>query len=53
MNDFATFMTVIYEYMKTEFEIYGYTISFWQIYMFDIVAGILIFCIGEFLDIGD
>lgn len=53
MNDFAHFMSVIYEHMQNEFVVYGFTISFWQIYLFDIVAGILIFIIGEFLDIGD
>lgn len=53
MEYLGKFIAVIYEHMKTEFEVYGYTFSFWHIYMFTIVATILCFIIGEIFDIGD
>jgi len=39
----------IVEGMKQEFVIYGHTISWWQVFVFVILAGIVIDIIGGFL----
>lgn len=40
------YVDVLVEIMKIEFTLEGFTISIWQIMLFLIIAGILVFLIG-------
>lgn len=48
MESISLFFDVIIGAMKEEFEVYGFTISFWQIYMFTLVGGIVMMIIRSF-----
>ena len=37
------------EFSKTEFEIYGFTVSFWGIFIFGVVVDVIALLIGGFL----
>lgn len=45
MNDFLSMMDVIFKFLKLSINIYGYTISFYQIAIFVMLAGL----VGRFL----
>lgn len=49
MEDFGKLINAVIQGMKMEFTIYGYDISFWQIFIFGIVASILCVLIGGLL----
>lgn len=40
------YVDILVEIMKIEFTLEGFTISIWQIMLFLIIAGILVFLIG-------
>lgn len=53
MEVWGSFMEMLVNKLDTKFSVYGYEISFWQIILFEIAALILVFIIGELIDIGD
>ena len=50
METIGIYFDMLVEFMKQEYMIYGYTFSYWQIFMFVIVAGIVAGFIGEFFN---
>lgn len=50
MNDFTNVMTIIINFMKHEYSIYGFNISFWGIFMWVCVAGVLTFIICKIFE---
>ena len=41
MEQFAIFMTLIIEFMKTPVNLWGYETSFWSIMLFVMISGIV------------
>lgn len=52
ISDVGALLSAVLELFKTEFSIYGFTFSFWQIFCFTVVASIVCWLIGEVL-LGD
>lgn len=46
MEFFGNLINYIYEFMQQSFEVYGFEISMWQIFLFTTVGTILIEFIG-------
>lgn len=46
MNDFAYVIQATVELFRHEFTIYGFTFSFWNVFLFVIVAGLAVAFIG-------
>lgn len=49
MENVGRLLNMIFDGMKQEFVIYGFSISWWQIFIFTIVGSILAYFIGGFL----
>lgn len=49
MNDFQTIMYYAWSLMCTEFEIYGFTLSYGLIYLWVITVSIVVFATVHFL----
>lgn len=47
MEDFALFVHAVISLFKVEFTIYGFTLSWWQVFLWSIVASLLIWFIGR------
>ena len=52
MEDFAEVISGAMALFRMEFTLYGYTLSFWQIFCFSVVASIVIWIVREVL-LGD
>lgn len=50
MSVLTDFLQAIYGLFKIEMDIYGFTISFWDILMFSLVVGLLFKFIGGVLN---
>lgn len=50
MEYFGKLIMSIVDFMKIEFSVFGYTISYWQVFLFTMVGGILGWFIGEMLN---
>ena len=51
LSDFGAFLDVFVQLLSIEFTIYGFTFSFWQILLFNIAAGIVVWILMKlFLD---
>ena len=50
MDEFAVFMTEAWNIMNIPFQIYGHTISFFQVFAYTTVGGILMWMIWEVFD---
>lgn len=51
MSDFAATMAAVVRVFQVEFTIYGFTFSLWEVFLFSIVAGLVLWFIGRvFLD---
>ena len=51
ISDLGALFSWVLELFTYEFTIYGFTFSMWQVYLFDIVAGIVVWFLMEvFLD---
>lgn len=50
MEKFGELMGYLVEFFKREYLIYGYEISFWEIFMFTMVGGIIFGFIGGFFN---
>lgn len=49
MTDLADVLAAVVRVMQTEFSIYGLTFSFWDIFLWSLVAGAIVFLIGWWL----
>lgn len=47
ISDFGLIIEKIVELLSIEFTIYGFTFSLWQVFLFDIAAGIVIWVLAE------
>ena len=47
LSDFGQLIGKVVELFSIEFTIYGFTFSMWQVYLFDIAAGIVAWVICE------
>ena len=47
ISDFGQLIEKVVELFSIEFTIYGFTFSLWQVFLFDIAAGIVIWVIVE------
>lgn len=52
MDEFGSMMETVLSLFQMEFTIFGFTFSLWQVFLFDIVAGIIGFLIYHFF-LGD
>ena len=50
MEHIGVFFQLIMALFKIEVDVYGYTISMWQIYLFTLVGGIVLHFIGGFFN---
>ena len=50
MNDFAALISVIVEIMRQPFTIWGFTLNFWDILIWSLIAGIIVTRIVRFFD---
>lgn len=50
MEDFAAMISSVVSIMKFEFTIWGFTLSFWQILMWSLVASVIIILIVGFFN---
>lgn len=49
MTDVGALFSAVVELMSIEFTLYGFTFSMWQVFLFDIAAGIVAWIIGKIL----
>ncbi len=47
MELFGQLLTMVLDLLQVEFTIFGFTFSFWQVFVFDIVAGIVAWILSE------
>lgn len=47
MELFGTLLSLVMDLFQMEFTLYGFTFSFWQVFVFDIVVGIIAWIIME------
>ncbi len=47
MELFGQLLTMVLDLLLVEFTIFGFTFSFWQVFVFDIVAGIVAWILSE------
>lgn len=47
LSDFGQLIAKTVELFSIEFTIFGFTFSLWQVFLFDIVAGIVIWFLAE------
>ena len=47
MELFGTLLSLVLDLFRTELTLYGFTFSFWQVFVFDIVVGIIALIIVE------
>lgn len=52
ISDFGLIIEKTVQVFSIEFTIYGFTFSLWQVFLFDIAAGIVAWVIGRWL-LGD
>lgn len=50
LEDFQYFMSICIEWLKTEFVVFGYRISFWWLGWFFVAVSIAIWVLHEFFD---
>lgn len=50
MNELASVLTAVLGIFQMEFIISGFTFSFWQIFLFLIVAGAVVFLIDKWVN---
>jgi len=50
MEHLAWLFSTVIDVFKTPFTLYGFTFSFWQIFVWSIVAGIALYLIWRFFD---
>lgn len=50
MEQFGVLMETIYSAMQKTVIIYGHEFSFWQLYMFTLVGGIICWFIGDLIN---
>lgn len=46
-SDLARVFELVVELFSIEFTLYGFTFSMWQVFLFDMVAGIIVWIIVE------
>ena len=46
MKDFANIIMIVLDGFKTKFTLWGITISFWQIFLFNIVISIIAYIVS-------
>ena len=49
MNDFQLILSSTWQLMSTEFTIYGFTISYAEVYLFSIISGLTAYAIFKIL----
>lgn len=47
---YGELLVMCIEFMKTEFVLCGYTVSFWQLFVFTFIVGVIGLLIHGFLD---
>ena len=52
MGDLALVFSAVVDIFKIEFTIYGFTLNFWQIFLFSGFAGIVAWLLGQFFSGG-
>ena len=52
MEDLRIILQSVFELLNLEFNVYGFSISFWQVFCFGIVGSILAFIIGGVINGG-
>lgn len=50
MNDFAALISATVEIMRQPFTIWGFTLNFWDIMLWSLIAGIIVWLIVRFFD---
>lgn len=47
LSDIGLFFAKVVDLFSIEFTIYGFTFSMWQVFLFDIAVGIVVWVIAE------
>lgn len=47
MDDFAVIITTVWNILNLPFNLFGYTISFWQVFSYTTVGSILLWMVWE------
>ena len=47
MEDLQALISSVFGLFQIEFTVYGFTLSFWQVLCFSVVAGVVAWIIGE------
>ena len=50
MEDFAVMISAVVAVMKFEFMIWGFTLSFWQIFIYGLIVTVLLYLFWGFFD---
>lgn len=50
METFSLFMSLIIDFMKTPFSLWGFEMSYWSIFLFVIIGSMIFSFIGSFLN---
>lgn len=50
MSDFGSILSAAYALMDMDFSIYGFTFSFWDVFLWSAIAGIIIIVVRRILD---
>ena len=50
METIASFLSVIVQGMSIPMNIYGFTFSFWDIFLWSIIAGVVVWIVGRVIN---
>jgi hypothetical protein len=50
LEDFGAVIQAVYEVLNIRFELFGFELSFWMIFVWSIVASLLIWFIGRLFE---
>ena len=53
MNDFITLMISIFNFLKIDMNVYGFTFSFWDIFLWGAVVGLVLKLVFGLIGGGD
>lgn len=48
MEVYGQLLQEVINFMKIEFDLFGWTVSYWQMFLFDCIAGIVALVINHF-----
>ncbi len=50
MSDFSDFMSATLAVFQTEFTLFGFTLSYWDVFLWSAIAGIIIMIVRRILN---